>query len=82
MNHIKRFMRRMRLNRKRRNDMKRLYVTPKGSQSAIHISIYNIQHFVKKMGFTPPFKFAISPINYDKLWRQQREQSDDRHNHT
>lgn len=69
---IKQKIKRMFMNRKRRNDMKRLYVEPEGSQTGIHVSVYNIQHFVTKIGLKPPFKFTLSPINYDKLWRQQR----------
>lgn len=77
---IKQRIKRMFSNRKRRNDMHRLYVTPKGSQTGLHVSVYNIIAFIKRMGLTPPFEFELSPINYDKLWRQQREY--DRHNHT
>lgn len=66
-------MRRMMLNRKRRNDMRRVYVTPKGSQTGFHVSVYNITAFVERMGLKPPYKFELSPINYDKLWRQQNE---------
>ena len=70
---IKRHMARMCLNRKSRNEMKRLFVTTHGSQTGWHVSVYNIMAFTERHGIKPPFTFELSPINYDKLWREQRE---------
>lgn len=69
----KRQLHRMVLNRKRRNEMKRLFVTTHGSQNGCHVSVYNIIAFTERHGIKPPFTFELSPINYDKLWRQYRE---------
>jgi len=69
---IKQKIKRMFMNRKRRNNMKQLFVSPRGAQTGYHISVYNIMAFVERMGLTPPYNFELSPINYDKLWRQQK----------
>lgn len=70
---IKHHLKRMCLNRKRRNEMTRLFVTTHGSQTGWHVSVYNIMAFIERHGIKPPFTFELSPINYDKLWREQRE---------
>lgn len=69
----KRQLHRMVLNRKRRNEMKRLFVMTHGSQNGCHVSVYNIIAFTERHGIKPPFTFELSPINYDKLWRQQKK---------
>lgn len=69
----KRQLHRMVLNRKRRNEMKRTFITARASQTGWHVSVYNVPAFVERHGIKPPFTFELSPINYDKLWREQRE---------
>ena len=66
---IKQRISRMCQNRKRRNSMKRLYVSIHGSQTGYHVSVYNIMAFVKRHDIKPPFQFELSPINYHKEWR-------------
>ena len=50
-------------------------MTAHASQTGFHISVYNIYSFIERHGLKQPFTFNISPIKYDKLWRQQREQN-------
>jgi hypothetical protein len=70
----RRQLHRMFLNRKRRNDMKRMFLTFKGwiSEPGCHLSIYNVMGYVEKRKWQPPYQFTLSPIDYDKLWRNQR----------
>lgn len=63
------------MNRKTRQEMWRMYMTARGSQTGWHVSVYNVISFVERHGLKPPFTFELSPINYDKLWRQQKRES-------